>query len=90
MGGDLLHTMDVVGLSRVRTEFHSLLIIPLRAPHPVEHETASFLAIATLAIRLSASHRQVGIPASPVGVAPYGSLRCLHQQEAQQRVALAW
>ena len=38
MGGDLLHTMDVVGLSRVRTEFHSLLIIPLRTPHPVERD----------------------------------------------------
>ena len=38
MGGDLLHTMDVVGLSPVRTEFHSLLIIPLRAPHPVERD----------------------------------------------------
>ena len=38
VGGDLLHTMDVVGLPRVRTEFHSLLIIPLRAPHPVERD----------------------------------------------------
>ena len=28
------------------------------------------------------------MPASPVGVTPYGSLRCLYQQEAQQRVAL--
>ena len=37
-GGDLLHTLDVVGLFRVPTEFHSLLIIPLRAPHPVERD----------------------------------------------------
>ena len=38
VSGDSLHTMDVVGLSGVRTEFHSLLIIPLRAPHPVERD----------------------------------------------------
>src|SRR6516162_2557706 len=36
MGGDLLHTMAVVGLSRVRTELFQLLVIPCLAHHPVQ------------------------------------------------------
>ena len=36
VGGDLLHTMDVSRLSRVRTELQSLLIIESLRPHPVE------------------------------------------------------
>ena len=52
MGGDLLHTMDVFGLSRVRTELSQLLVIPFLGHHPVQ-TYGSFLAIATLAIRLS-------------------------------------
>jgi len=34
VGGDLLHTMDVVGLPRVRTELYNLFVIPFLAPHP--------------------------------------------------------
>src|SRR6516162_2505940 len=34
-GGDLLHTLYVVGLFRMPTEFHSLLIIPFRGRHRV-------------------------------------------------------
>jgi hypothetical protein len=35
-GGDLLHTIARLELSRVRTELQELLVIPLLAPHPVE------------------------------------------------------
>jgi hypothetical protein len=33
--GDLLHTMAISRLSRVRTEAFQLLVIPSSAPHPV-------------------------------------------------------
>jgi hypothetical protein len=33
--GVLLHTLAISGLSRVRTEFFHLLVIPSLAPHPV-------------------------------------------------------
>ena len=36
MGGDLLHTMAVFGLSRVRTELFRLLVIAFLAHHPVQ------------------------------------------------------
>jgi len=34
--GDLLHTMAMSELSRVRTELFGLLVIPSLAPHPVQ------------------------------------------------------
>jgi hypothetical protein len=34
--GVLVHTMAMSGLSRVRTEFFQLLVIPSLAPHPVQ------------------------------------------------------
>jgi hypothetical protein len=36
VGGDLLHTMSVSRLSRVRTELQTLLIVISLPPHPVE------------------------------------------------------
>jgi hypothetical protein len=36
--GVLLHTLAISGLSRVRTEFFQLLVIPSLAPHPVTCE----------------------------------------------------
>ena len=48
-GGDLLHTMAMSGLSRVRTELLHFLVVPAAAPHPVQL-IANFRAIATLAI----------------------------------------
>jgi hypothetical protein len=51
-GGDLLHTMGISGLSRVRTELVHFVVIPSAAPHPVQldRSIASFRAIAILAI----------------------------------------
>jgi hypothetical protein len=34
--GDLLHTLAISGLSRVRTELFPLLVVPSLAPHPVQ------------------------------------------------------
>ena len=34
--GDLLHTMAISGLSRVRTELFEPFVIPAPAPHPVQ------------------------------------------------------
>ena len=49
--GDLLHTLAISGLSRVRTELFELTVIPALAPHPVQ-STASLRAMATFAIFL--------------------------------------
>ena len=35
-GGDLLHTMAISGLSRVRTELLHLFVVPAAPPHPVQ------------------------------------------------------
>ena len=68
--GDLLHTMDVDGLPRVRTELPQLLVIPSSAPHPVQahRELARHrhLRDATFA-----THRQVHVLASPVLIGTY-------------------
>jgi len=34
--GDLLHTLAISGLSRVRTELFQLFVVPSLAPHPVK------------------------------------------------------
>ena len=34
--GDLLHTLAISGLSRVRTELFELTVIPALAPHPLK------------------------------------------------------
>src|SRR5437879_1218030 len=85
--GDLLHTIGISGLSRVRTERLQLAVVAALAPHPVQMH------------RQLASHRYLGdLPSSaqgevqertaPLGLAPYCDLRRFHQQKAQQRVAL--
>ena len=49
--GDLLHTMAISGLSRVRTELFKLTVVPALAPHPVQMH-CQFRAMATFAIFL--------------------------------------
>src|SRR5271165_1049860 len=58
VGGDLLHTMDVFGLSRVRTELCNLVVIPFLAPHP-EQTDSEF-----------ARHGYLGDP----GIPPHGQV----------------
>ena len=58
VGGDLLHTMDVVGLSRVRTELYNLFVIPFLAPHP-EQTDGEFTCHGYLGDSGIPPHRQV-------------------------------
>ena len=58
VGGDLLHTMDVVGLSRVRTELCNLFVIPFLAPHP-EQTDGEFACHGYLGDPGISPHRQV-------------------------------
>jgi len=56
--GDLLHTMGLNGLSRVRTELYNLLVIPLLAPHP-EQTDGEFACHGYLGDPGIPPHRQV-------------------------------
>ena len=85
--GVLLHTMSGTELSRVRTELQRLRILPTISPHPVQPNRQP-AAHRHLGNALLPTHRQVHVPTSPVRIGPYRRLRCLHQQEAQQGVAL--
>ena len=80
--GDLLHTMRISGLSRVRTETFQLLVIPSSAPHPVQTNRQSprhgyFRNLST------ASHRQVEKLIAPSRIAAHRHLGRVHQQETQ-------
>ena len=79
--------MDVVGLSRVRTELYNLFVIPFLAPHP-EQTDGEFTCHGYLGDSGIPPHRQVYKLASPPRIATDGSLCRFHQQETQQRVAL--
>ena len=83
----LLHAMSGSELSRVRTEFNQLRILPIVSPHPVQ-ANSEFPGHGYFGNSFFPAHHQVRIPTSPVLVTPRGCLRCFHQQEAQQRIAL--
>ena len=54
-GGDLLHTMGISGLSRVRTELLHFGVVPAAPPHPVQLD------------RQLSRHRDLGdLPSAPV------------------------
>src|SRR5262249_20074141 len=86
-GRCLLHTMSDTELSRVRTELHRRRILAAVSPHPVQADSQP-APHGDLGDALVPTHRQVEVPTSPVRMAPHRCLRRLHQQEAQQRVAL--
>jgi len=55
--GDLLHTMGISGLSRVRTELLQLAVVAALAPHPVQMH------------RQFPRHGYLGnLPSPPIGV----------------------
>ncbi len=83
----LVHAMSASELSRVRTEFDQLRILPIVAPHPVQ-PNSEFPGHGHLGNSFFPAHHQVHIPTPPVWVIPCGRLCCFHQQEAQQCVAL--
>src|SRR5450631_2156284 len=85
--GDLLHTMAISGLSRVRTELFELTVVPALAPHPGQMHR-KFACHGDLRDLPSPPHREVKELTAPLHLAAYRDLRRLHQQEAKQRVAL--
>ena len=85
--GDLLHTMAISGLSRVRTELLQLPIVQALAPHPVQmHRQLS--GHRDLRDLPSSSHGEVEECAAPFWMAAHRDLRCFHQQKPQQHIAL--
>src|SRR6516162_11498126 len=86
-GDGLLPTMPPARLSHVRTELKRRRIRTAIPPHPIQanSETTPHGHLSNV---LVPAHRQVHVPPSPVRVDACGRLRGLHQQEAQQRVAL--
>ena len=85
--GDLLHTIGISGLSRVRTKLLQLAKVQILTPHPVQmhrqlprHRNLRDLA--------SSAHRKMEKLAAPLRLAPYCDLRRFHQQKPQQHVAL--
>jgi hypothetical protein len=86
-GGDLLHTMGISGVSRVRTELLHFVVIPSAPPHPVQLDR-QFPRHRDFGDLTSAAHGQVKELAAPLHLAAHRDLRGFHQQEAQQSVAL--
>jgi hypothetical protein len=86
-GGDLLHTMAISGLSRVRTELLHLFVVPAAPPHPIQldRQLAGHRDFGDLS---SPPHGQVKELAAPLRIAAHRDLRRFHQQETQQNVAL--
>src|SRR5207248_4211643 len=85
--GDLLHTMEISGLSRVRTELVPLAIVQPLTPHPVQmhRQLASHRDLRDLS---SSSQGEVEECAAPLGMAAHRNLRRFHQQKPEQHVAL--
>jgi len=75
--GDLLLTIGMSVLSRVRTELVQLAIVPALAPHPVQmhRQLAGHRYLRDLP---SSPHGKMEEAAAPVGLAAYRNLRRLH------------
>src|SRR5215831_9437120 len=85
--GDLLPTIGISGLSRVRTELFELAVVAALAPHPVQmHRQLS--GHRNLGDLSSTAHREVEKPAAPLRLAAYRDLGRFHQQKPEQRVTL--
>src|SRR6266436_3116478 len=83
----LLHAMSGSELSRVRTELYRRRIRTSIPPHPVQpnRQTAPHRYLGNA---LVPTHCQVNVPAPPVRMDTRRCLGRLHQQEAQQGIAL--
>src|SRR5580704_2970056 len=85
--GDLLLTMAISGLSRVRTELFKLTIVQTLTPHPVQMHR-QFASHRYLRDLPSPAHGQVEVLAAPMPFSAHRDLRRFYQQEPQQCVAL--
>jgi len=81
--GDLLTTMAISGLSRVRTELFELTVIPTLTPHPVQMHR-QFPSHRHFRDLPAAPHGEVKELAPPLRLAAHRDLGRFHQQEAQQ------
>ncbi len=79
-GGDLLHTMGISGLSRVRTELLHFVVIPAAPPHPVQldRQLAGHRYLGDIA---PLPHGQVKELDAPLRIVAHRHLRRFHQQE---------
>jgi len=85
--GDLLHTIGMSGLSRVRTDLMRLTVIAALTPHPVQMHR-QLPRHGYLGDLPPSSRGKVEERVAPLGLAPYCDLRRFHQQKAQQHGAL--
>ncbi len=86
--GDLLHTMAISGLSRVRTELFELTVIPALAPHPVQmhRQLARHRYLRDLP---SSPHGQVKELTAPLRLTAHRDLGRFHQRETAAARCLA-
>src|SRR5271154_5024096 len=86
--GDLLHTMAISGLSRVRTELFELTVIPALAPHPVQmhRQLSGHRYLRDLS---SAPHGQMKKLTAPLRLAADRDLGRFPQHKPKQGVSLA-
>src|SRR5438132_2164070 len=75
--GDLLHTMAISGLSRVRTELLCFFVTPSSAPHPVQLHR-KFPGHRHLRDLSPAPHGQMEKLTAPLRMAAYRDLGCFH------------
>src|SRR5271168_4991943 len=87
VGGDLLHTMDVSRLSRVRTELQSLWVIEFLTPHPVEAD-GQFACHRNLSDATVATHGQMNEATSPVGSQRTAAWAASTSRKRKQRTSL--
>ena|SRR5215472_5491624 len=85
--GDLLLTIAISGLSRVRTERLQLAVVLVLAPHPIQMH-GQLPGHRYLGDLPSAPQGQMEEPTAPLWLAAHRDLRRFHQQKPQQRVAL--
>jgi len=81
--GDLLHTMAISGLSRVRTELFKLTVVPALAPHPVQMHR-KFARPGYLCDFSPSAEGEMEELAAPLLLAAHRNLGRFYQQIAQQ------
>jgi len=77
--GDLLHTIGMSGLSRVRTELLQLAVVASLAPHPVQmhRQLPRHRYLGDLP---SPPHREVEESTTPLGLTAHRDLRSFHRR----------
>src|SRR5579864_8779309 len=81
--GDLLHTMAISELSRVRTELFELTVVPALAPHPVQMD-CQFAGHRYLRDLPPTPHGKVEKLAAPLRLTAHRDLGGFDQQKTQQ------